>query len=92
MELVCNLGSSWIHGSGRGSSSHGWEGFCIDLVYQLHPFLAQRTLLVVTHTLVTSYLDSCNVLRMGLPLKLTQKLQLVWNVTMQVVGGLFQYM
>lgn len=46
---------------------------------QLHLFLHQDDLFMVTHSLVTSQLDYCNVLYLGLPLKSTQKFRWVWN-------------
>lgn len=52
---------------------------------QLHPFLNREALLTITH--VTSYLDYCNVLYLGLPLKSIWKLQLVQNAAAQVVNG-----
>lgn len=43
---------------------------------QLHPFLDQEALLVVTHTLFIFWVNYCNVLYMGSLLKCIQKLQL----------------
>ncbi|XP_070790389.1 vomeronasal type-2 receptor 26-like [Pituophis catenifer annectens] len=46
---------------------------------QLRPYLDRDALCTVTHVLVTSRTDYCNALYMGLPLKTTQRLQLVQN-------------
>lgn len=52
---------------------------------QLAPFLSQRDLTTVIHITVTSRLDYCNMLYVELPLKLTQKLQLVQNAAAHVL-------
>lgn len=52
---------------------------------QLLPFLYQEALFTVTHVLVTSGIDSYNLLGMGLGLKDIQKLQLVQNAVTQAV-------
>ena len=49
----------------------------LKLVRQLCPFLEMLDLATVTHALVTSQLDCCNTLYVGLPLKSVRKLQLV---------------
>ena len=41
----------------------------------------------VTHALLTSCLDYCNVPYMGLPLKSVRKLQLVQNVAARLLTG-----
>ena len=62
-------------------------------VYQLHlacrlrPYLPADCLARVVHVLVISCLDYCNVLYMGLPLKVTQKLQLIQNAAARLVTG-----
>ena len=38
-------------------------------LYQLQPHLDERSLMTVTHTLVTSRIDYCNALYVGLPFK-----------------------
>lgn len=43
--------------------------------YQLWPFLEKKSLATDTHTLVTSSLDDCNLLCMGLSLEMTWKLK-----------------
>lgn len=40
----------------------------------LHPFLEKKDVVVVIHVLVTSRLNYCNELYMGMPLKTLQKL------------------
>ena len=49
----------------------------LKLVLQLRSFLEMSDLATVTHALVTSYLDYCNALYVGLPSKTVWKLQLV---------------
>ena len=49
----------------------------LKLVHQLHPFLETSVLATVTHALVTSQMDSCNVLYVGLPMESAGKLQRV---------------
>ncbi|KAF7236005.1 Catenin delta-1, partial [Varanus komodoensis] len=51
----------------------------LRLINQLHPYLEYDCLATVTHALVTSGLDFCNALYMGLPLKMVRILQLVQN-------------
>ncbi|KAF7254239.1 hypothetical protein EYD10_01276 [Varanus komodoensis] len=53
--------------------------FQLRLIHQLHPYLENDCLATVTHALVTSRLDFCNALYMGLPLKTVRILQLVQN-------------
>ncbi|XP_058042561.1 retinoic acid-induced protein 2 isoform X2 [Ahaetulla prasina] len=59
----------------------------VRLVRQLRPFLDREALCTVTHALVTSRLDYCNALYMGLPLKCTRRLQLVQNAAARVIVG-----
>lgn len=47
--------------------------FPLWLVRQLHPCLGKKDLASVTHALVTSQLNYCNMLYVALPLKMTQK-------------------
>ena len=64
-------------------------GHCshLQLIRQLRPFLELEDLKTVVHTLVTSRLNFCNVLYIGLPLCLVQKLQLVQNMAESLVTG-----
>nr|GFC43941.1 hypothetical protein [Tanacetum cinerariifolium] len=59
----------------------------LRLVRQLRPYLDRADLATVTHALVTSRLDYCNALYVGLPLKTVRKLQLVQNAAARVVAG-----
>lgn len=79
------MASAWWTGG-----SYGWwgGGACADL---MHPFLDQEALLIVTHALITSPLDFCNAIYMELPLKTTQKLQLVLNATAHTVLGVHRF-
>ncbi|KAM3835771.1 uncharacterized protein M6D78_010277 [Vipera latastei] len=63
----------------------------VCLVRQLRPYLDRDALRTVTHVLVTSRLDYCNALYMGLPLRTTRRLQLVQNAAAQVVMGVSRY-
>ncbi|KAF7248856.1 hypothetical protein EYD10_05421, partial [Varanus komodoensis] len=51
----------------------------LRLINQLRPYLEYDCLATVTHALVTSRLDFCNALYVGLPLKTVRTLQLVQN-------------
>uniref|UniRef100_A0A670ISF5 Reverse transcriptase domain-containing protein n=1 Tax=Podarcis muralis TaxID=64176 RepID=A0A670ISF5_PODMU len=51
----------------------------LHLVRRLRPYLPADCLARVVHALVISRLDYCNALYVGLPLKVTQKLQLIQN-------------
>ena len=55
-------------------------------VAQLRPYLDRDSLASVVHALVTSKLDYCNVLYMGLPLKMVQKLQLVQTAAARLIN------
>ncbi|KAF7243701.1 Pleckstrin-likey domain-containing family M member 3 [Varanus komodoensis] len=61
------------------------------LIHQLHPYLDKHCLAMVIHALVTSWLDYCNALYMGLPLKMVQILQLVQNKTVRLLMGTSRY-
>ena len=54
---------------------------------QLRPFLEMSDLATVTHALVTSRLDYCNALYVGLPLKSVRKLQLVQRAAARLLTG-----
>ena len=59
----------------------------LRLIRQLRPYLSCSDLTTVTHALVTSRLDYCNALYVGLPLKTVRRLQLVQNAAARVVAG-----
>uniref|UniRef100_A0A803TAK2 Reverse transcriptase domain-containing protein n=1 Tax=Anolis carolinensis TaxID=28377 RepID=A0A803TAK2_ANOCA len=57
------------------------------LVCQLCPYLGRSDLAMVVHALVTSRLDYCNALYVGLPLKTARKLQLVQRTAARLITG-----
>ena len=59
----------------------------LQKLYQLQPYLGERSLMTVTHALVTSCIDYCNAFYVGLPLKTVRRLQLVQNRTARLVSG-----
>ena len=59
----------------------------LRLVAQLRPYLDRDDLASVVHALVTSKLDYCNALYVGLPLKTVQKLQLMQNAAARLITG-----
>ncbi|KAF7244471.1 Ubiquitin-conjugating enzyme E2 U [Varanus komodoensis] len=59
----------------------------LRLIHQLRPFLENDCLATVTHALVTSRLDFCNALYVGLPLKTVRILQLVQNRAASLLTG-----
>ena len=59
----------------------------LKLVHQLFPFLEMLDLATVIHASVTSRLDYCNTLFVGLPLKTVQKPQLVQNSAARLLTG-----
>ncbi|KAF7248337.1 C3a anaphylatoxin chemotactic receptor [Varanus komodoensis] len=61
--------------------------FQLRLIHQLRPYLEYDCLATVTHALVTSRLDFCNALYVGLPLKTVQILQLVQNRAARLLTG-----
>ncbi|XP_067316846.1 uncharacterized protein [Anolis sagrei] len=54
---------------------------------QLRPYLGKSDLATVVHALVTSRLDYCNALYVGLPLKTARKLQLVQRAAAMLLTG-----
>ena len=56
-------------------------------IYQLRPYLDEHSLMTVTHALVTSRIDYCNALYVGLPLKTVRRLQLIQNRAARLVSG-----
>ncbi|KAF7244380.1 putative RNA-directed DNA polymerase from transposon BS [Varanus komodoensis] len=61
------------------------------LIHQLCPYLEYNCLVTVTHALVTSRLDFCNTLYVGLPLKTVRILQLVQNRAVRLLTGTGHY-
>uniref|UniRef100_A0A803T8P4 Reverse transcriptase domain-containing protein n=1 Tax=Anolis carolinensis TaxID=28377 RepID=A0A803T8P4_ANOCA len=59
----------------------------LKLVRQLRPYLVKSDLVMVVHALVTSRLDYCNALYVGLPLKTVRKLQLVQRSAARLITG-----
>ncbi|KAF7241323.1 Potassium channel subfamily T member 2 [Varanus komodoensis] len=59
----------------------------LRLIHQLRPYLENNCLATVTHALVTSQLDFCNVLNGGLPLKTVWILQMVQNRAARLLSG-----
>ncbi|KAF7245550.1 hypothetical protein EYD10_08337 [Varanus komodoensis] len=65
--------------------------FQLRLIHQLCPYLENDCLVTVTHMLVTSRLDFCNTLYVGLPLKTIQMLQLVQSRAARLLPGTGHY-
>ncbi|KAF7250405.1 Vacuolar protein sorting-associated protein 13A [Varanus komodoensis] len=65
--------------------------FQLRLIHQLRPYLEYDCLATVTHALVTSRLDFCNALYVGLPLKMVRILQLVQNRAARLLTGTGRY-
>ncbi|KAF7254014.1 Beta-centractin [Varanus komodoensis] len=65
--------------------------FQLQLIHQLRPYLEYDCLAIVTHTLVTSRVDFCNALYVGLPLKTVRILQLVQNSAARLLTGTGRY-
>uniref|UniRef100_A0A8D2KSV3 Reverse transcriptase domain-containing protein n=1 Tax=Varanus komodoensis TaxID=61221 RepID=A0A8D2KSV3_VARKO len=63
----------------------------LQLINQLRPYLEYDCLATVTHALVTSHLDFCNTLYVGLPLKTVRTLQLVQNRAARLLTGTGRY-
>ncbi|KAF7237674.1 Structural maintenance of chromosomes protein 1B [Varanus komodoensis] len=63
----------------------------LRLINQLRPYLEYDCLATVTHALVTSRLDFCNALYVGLPLKTVRTLQLVQNRAARLLTGMGRY-
>lgn len=59
----------------------------LQFVRQLYPFLEKEDLTMVTHALLMSQPDYCNVLYTVLSLKMTKKLQLVQNTAAHMMAG-----
>ncbi|KAF7239230.1 RNA-directed DNA polymerase from mobile element jockey [Varanus komodoensis] len=67
------------------------QGDLLRLIHQLRPYLEYDCLATVTHALVTSQLDFCNALYVGLPLKTVRILQLVQNRAARLLTGTGHY-
>ncbi|KAF7252107.1 putative RNA-directed DNA polymerase from transposon BS [Varanus komodoensis] len=63
----------------------------LRLIHQLRRYLEYDCLATVTHALVTSRLDFCNALYVGLPLKTVRILQLVQNRAARLLTGTGRY-
>ncbi|KAF7252893.1 putative RNA-directed DNA polymerase from transposon BS [Varanus komodoensis] len=63
----------------------------LRLIHQLRPYLENDCLATVTHALVTSRLDFCNALYVGLPLTTVRILQLVQNRAARLLTGTGRY-
>ncbi|KAF7240633.1 putative RNA-directed DNA polymerase from transposon BS [Varanus komodoensis] len=63
----------------------------LRLINQLRPYLEYDCLATVTHALVTSRLDFCNALYVGLPLETVRTLQLVQNRAARLLTGTGRY-
>uniref|UniRef100_A0A803TBL4 Reverse transcriptase domain-containing protein n=1 Tax=Anolis carolinensis TaxID=28377 RepID=A0A803TBL4_ANOCA len=59
----------------------------LKLVHQLRLYLEKSGLTTVVHALVTSRMDYCNALYVGLPLKTVRKLQLVQRSAARLLTG-----
>lgn len=84
VELVCNFGvlldPQLLLKEPVASRGGGFTQIC--LMYQLYLCLDQEAFIMITHALVASHWDYCNV---GLPLKTTLKFHLVQNATVRTV-------
>ncbi|KAF7247547.1 Kinesin-like protein KIF20B [Varanus komodoensis] len=65
--------------------------FQLWLIHQLRIYREDDCLAKVTHALVTSRLDFCNMLCVGLPLKMVRILQLVQDRTARLLTGTGRY-
>ncbi|KAF7239825.1 Ran-binding protein 17 [Varanus komodoensis] len=63
----------------------------LRLIHQLRHYLEEDCLATVTHALVTSRLDFCNALYVGLPLKTVWILQMVQNGAARMLLGTGRY-
>ncbi|CAI7934913.1 Hypothetical predicted protein [Podarcis lilfordi] len=59
----------------------------LHLVCRLRPYLPVDCLARVVHALVISHLDYCHALYVGLPVKVTRKLQLIQNAAARLGTG-----
>ncbi|KAF7245767.1 Growth hormone-releasing hormone receptor [Varanus komodoensis] len=63
----------------------------LRLGHQLQPYLDERCLAAVTHALVTSRLDYCSALCVGLPLTMVRTLRLVQKRAARILMGNSRY-
>uniref|UniRef100_A0A803TWX2 Reverse transcriptase domain-containing protein n=1 Tax=Anolis carolinensis TaxID=28377 RepID=A0A803TWX2_ANOCA len=87
---VCSLGvllDSGLTLEAQVSAVAGRAFAQLKLVRQLRPYLEKSDLTMVVHALVTSRLDNCNALYVGLPLKTARKLQLVQRSAARLLTG-----
>ena len=71
----------------QANSVHRAAVYQLHLVRRQRPYLPADCLARVVHALVISRLDYYNALYVGLPLKVTQKLQLIQNAAARLVTG-----
>ena len=68
--------------AGCEAKAHDSQRFLtLDYAYSRHACSQRSVVATATHALVISWLDYCNTLYMGLPLKSVQKLQWIQNAT-----------
>ena len=87
-EQVCSLGvilDSQLSMEAQVNSVSRAAVYQLHLVSRPRPYLPTDCLARVGHALVISRLDYCNVLYVGLPLKVTRKLQLIQNAAARLV-------
>ena len=92
--VVCSLGvhldpaltrESQVVSVVRTAHLHLWQ------IAQLCSYLDVGALTTLVHTLIVSRFYYCNVLYMGLPLRLMRKLQIVQNMATKLLTGLEKY-
>ncbi|KAF7236814.1 Extracellular calcium-sensing receptor [Varanus komodoensis] len=81
----------WMRASKLKINPDKTEVLLVGGLASLRPYLEYDCLATVTHTLVTSHLDFCNVLYVGLPLKTVRILQLVQNRAARQLTGTGRY-
>ncbi|KAF7242904.1 Ankyrin repeat and fibronectin type-III domain-containing protein 1 [Varanus komodoensis] len=94
MDRVCNLGvllDSELSLEAQVTVVARSAFLQLRLIHQLRPYLEDDCLATVTHALVTSQLDFCNVLYVGLPLKTVRILQMAQNRAARLLMGTGRY-
>uniref|UniRef100_A0A670HRU4 Reverse transcriptase domain-containing protein n=1 Tax=Podarcis muralis TaxID=64176 RepID=A0A670HRU4_PODMU len=89
-DQVCSLGvilDSQLSMEAQVKSVSRAAVYQLHLVRRLRPYLPADCLTRMVHALVISRLDYCNALYVGLPLKVTRKLQLIQNAAARLVTG-----